>query len=753
LIGAGRILRSSLARCVIVLAIVSAVGIVHAQNAQPASPSDPAAAPSATTDPAAVNPSIDILARDQAKSLTETLKSEAAPQANRDEAARRLALRDDDASREALMTAIQSANPGAQLAVARALSDQVHPDPQFVDALFPLLEGDRQHAEAAGRALGQLTDATGVYKKLLDALISPSYSDPARAAVARAMGTIIEQRAANALMDRITDAHEHPAVKQAAADALLDMTGLESNGTDPAAWQKWWQQAQRLKEPDFRQAYLAEAVRRRAYSQHRLDSLIAALGNEFDGQFHALAGTQRDSLLMRLLGASEPELRTIGAILVTHAVEEALPVPTQAREQLRWLVGDSSPQVRRAAAEALAQLNDPKALNDLLAQLAIEHDPNVKAALALALTPIGDIRGEQALEVLLTSDQSDAVVRAAAGALGGLGATLRREHPNDSAALARRLRDVLRARTGNGGDDELRAALVEAMVPLRDQEVLRELIDHDGVLNASRESNTVRAAAVRALGELTDRHFADTLVRTALDDPSPDVRRPAVQALQNNPAAAEQAEPIFDRLMSPATEPDPSVRDAAWQFEQGVLDQLAPQTLSRFAQFFKDHNQIDRQVIALQALVKKLASNGNPDDLGSSLEDLGDALVTLDRFDEAVAAFKQSLDIARNLNNLAEIDTRSERELDALLRTGNYAQAIDFAQSMLKDDKNQPRVRNAIKAEAERLIQTGHPADIAAARDLVNRALHMTPSLRLELKESLEATLPAATQPAANPGS
>jgi HEAT repeat protein len=704
-----------------------------------AQPNDaPATGPADTASSAAAE-----LGRHQTEQLIQTLLSDASPQRERDEAARRLSVRRDEASRTALLSAIQSANPGAQLAVARALADMATPDPRFADALFPVMEGDRQHAEAAGNALALLADSPDVLKGLVDVLSSPNYSDATRAAAARALGSVIQQRVAAALVARVLDSHEHQTVRDAAGAALAELTSLPFSGSDPQAVAQWWQQAQQMKEADFREAYLPAARQHALYDRHRLEQLIRSLQDEFDTQFHAASAPGREALLTHLLGADEPEFRAAGALLVERATEEAIAVPTSAREKIRNLVGDASPSVRRAAAEALARLNDPQALDVLLAQLQVETDPSVRAALALALAPIGDVRAEPTLERLLGDDQPDAVAEAAAHGLQGLGPALRRDHPNDAAALARELRDVLRRRTASGGHEALRAALIGAIGPLKDQEVLQDLILNDGVLNAARESDAVRAAAVQALGDLQDRRFADTLGRAALEDPSPKVRVAAVTALENNPGAAEQAESIFDRLTSPATESDPEVRDRAWHMVQSVLDRLDPATLAGIAQTLKGRGQVDQQVVVLQEIVKQLSAANNQEELPAYLLDLGTSLMSLNRYDDAVPVFEQALKLARQQNVPVMVDNLGDYELEARLRTGSYPEAMAFASQLLREKvQNQQHVGDEIKKELDRLVQSGRPADIAAARDLVNQAMKLDPPLQDPYRERVQNAVP-----------
>jgi tetratricopeptide (TPR) repeat protein len=232
-----------------------------------------------------------------------------------------------------------------------------------------------------------------------------------------------------------------------------------------------------------------------------------------------------------------------------------------------------------------------------------------------------------------------------------------------------------------------------------------------------------------------------------LEDPSPEVRVTAVQELENNPAGAEQAESIFDRLTSPTTELNPDVRDAAWHMVQSVLDRLDPATLAGIAQQLKVRGQLDRQVVVLQAIVKQLVAASNQDDLPGFLQELGTSLMSLNRYDDAVQAFDQALKIARRKNVPVLVDALDQLELDARLRgsaeSGNYAEATAFAAELLREKvDNQERVGSAIKNEVERLVQSGRPADIAAARELVNQAMRMDPPLQDPYRDRVQNAVP-----------
>jgi hypothetical protein len=90
------------------------------------------------------------------------------------------------------------------------------------------------------------------------------------------------------------------------------------------------------------------------------------------------------------------------------------------------------------------------------------------------------------------------------------------------------------------------------------------------------------------------------------------------------------------------------------------------------------------------------------------------------------------------------VDQLGEYELEARLRTGNYVEAMAYASELLREKvQNQQHVGDAIKKEIDRLVQTGRPDNIAAARDLVNQAMKLDPPLQDPYRSQVQNAVPA----------
>src|SRR5205807_4868444 len=110
------------------------------------------------------------------------------------------------------------------------------------------------------------------------------------------------------------------------------------------------------------------------------------------------------------------------------------------------------------------QLNDPEAFDPLQAQLSIERDAQVRAALARALGAIGGVRAAPLLIGLL-SDEATIVAKAAADAIRDLGARLHETNPELASKAVAALRPLL---AKPARSESLRESAVEAIAELRD---------------------------------------------------------------------------------------------------------------------------------------------------------------------------------------------------------------------------------------------------------------------------------------------
>ena len=177
---------------------------------------------------------------------------------------------------------------------------------------------------------------------------------------------------------------------------------------------------------------------------------------------------------------------------------------------LTWILlkyGD--PAIRVAAADALGDLGDLRALEALFQALAADLFPGVRGASADALAALGDASASGPLTRALQSDGNGLVRAAAAAALGVL------KPPGIAALLIEAL--------GADPDERVRAAAARALGRIRDDAALAPLLEaemHDDL-------RTVREAARDALSEWPV--FA--LVAALQRSPHPEARASAAEIL------------------------------------------------------------------------------------------------------------------------------------------------------------------------------------------------------------------------------
>jgi HEAT repeat protein/beta-lactamase regulating signal transducer with metallopeptidase domain len=242
-------------------------------------------------------------------------------------------------------------------------------------------------------------------------------------------------------------------------------------------------------------------------------------------------------------------------------LEDALAVPA-----LIGALSDDAARVRAAAADALGAFHDPRAVNRLSALLA-DPDREVRKNALEALSEYESGVSANAL-LPLTRDPDAELRHAAAHALGKL------NDRSASSALASLVRDP---------SPEVRAAAVESLAELHDAaqasvilptlgdshadvrrqalealEELRSPIPEATLLALLRDPDAdVRATAADVAGERSV-IAAIPALRRLLDDPNDDVREEAVSALAD--IAHEGA---ADALRAALTSPDAKVRRAA----------------------------------------------------------------------------------------------------------------------------------------------------------------------------------------------
>ncbi len=655
------------------------------------------------------------------------LNDPSAAGAQREEAARRLLMRRDANSRTLLLKLLTDFNnPRAQLAVARALIWEPNPDAVYLTPLKQLLGAERNVAEAAALALASYPDQPEAVDALVGCATARQQREALRAAAIRALGSVPQKAAAQTLVDLLSDPQESARIHAAAAEALADMSGQGDWGSDAARWQQWWGQNRDKPEQRWKADLFIERAGRLTALQYQYRQLVEDLQALLTEQYQQAPQDSQSDLLMKYLKSPTPQMRAIGARIVRDEAQAARRVPQAARDYLRTLVGDSSPAVRLATALALHAINDAQALGELLAQLPRENSAEIRAAIAAALASIGDLSAVPALRKQL-EDPSTSAATAAAQALRDLGAKLRQADPAQARQLAEQLRSLMVARPSQPGSTNLRDALVEAMVPLRDPELLATFY------RVLREGDTsrMRRAALKGLGELGESKAADAISHY-LDDPEPTVRLEAVVALGRT-SAVDHAGELFRRTL-PAEESDPQVRERAWRVLESLFPTMPADQLAGWVDRFKDDPS--RRLIVLKALAGKYVKDRKEEQLAYTRQSIGDGSMELNQPAEAAPYYKLALDYWRGRGAEDMVTEKLiEQYLVALLRARMYPEALAFGQELIAyKPVYQQTVGANVRAEVERLKKA---AEVDSALKLIDGALAMTPALAAQYREDL----------------
>ena len=644
------------------------------------------------------------------KDLEQALTDRASTAQQREEAARRLISRAGPQASQILLRVLSDfSNLQAQLAVAKALGSSSAPDPSFITPLGNLLGSDRELTAAAASALAAFKTDERAREKLTAFINNLAQQPGSRVAAVDAMGRLVDKRAAGYLIELMNRENENSLVRDAAADALADMTGLSRFGHDVQQWNQWWQVNQGKSELEWTTDLLVKNAIRASdlNSQLQKDQRFIAKVVREEYQDKKLTDAEREKKLIGFMQADSEGARLAAVELVYREAEGygGARISPAVLQALRGMIGDSSTAVRVQVARTLTTANDPGAVESLLAQLSQEKDPEVQAEILKALGPSHDLR---VIEPLLKrlSDPSFSVARAAADALRDMAGTLR-EPANASLAaqVAQRLRERL-AGTEKVSAARLRESIVEAMGRMGQRSLLPVFYE---LLNPGREPVRVRIAALRGLGLIGDRDSANMIVNS-LNDSQPGVRLAAAEALLTT-ATYENAKGIASHL-SERVERDPDVRAAVWKVLLVLLDQASPSDVLIWAEQFKQEGDgeqaLKRRESVLAIAEKKLAAGGEQLKLAVVRQNRGETLLKLGKADDAASELRQALDYwtAQHADE-AVINLPRQQLMEALLRGRKYSDAAQFATKLIDQNKAAtPDMWQKVNGEIRRLRDT-----------------------------------------------
>lgn len=675
------------------------------------------------------------LERAEVDRLLAGLRQRNAPPAEREEAARRLLRRTAPDVRprvtEAVRLLLRSADDrDGRLAAARAIAADPNPDPAFIDDLAAMLGPDRIITPAATQALSAYKGNREVFNTL-DRFARTGPSTPTRVAAIRAMGRFVEKYTAQALVQLLSDTV--PGVRNAAFEALLEMTALAENDRDVRRWQQWMAAGAGQTEEQWKAGLLAARSARQDRDREQYAELRREMEARLKDLVQATPADQRERLVMSLLNSASPDVRAYGAGLVAQLVNEAVRIGDELKNRLVQMVGDGSPRVRLAATAALGAVIYERALDALLVQLAVEPEAQVRSAIAGVLARMPGTRQVPALLARL-DDPSPEVREAAAGAIQQLGPEIVKD-PALAGATAERLLAAIRqpgVLVSPANDDALRAAYGRALVPLVPPDELSDQARQ--MLGDNRPA--VRRVGLQLLGQVTEpRLVPQSLlqIREALiRERVPAAREQALLSLGQIAGPAQQA--TFLDYMRPPRETIPSVQDAAWQGLQSVMRKMTPEQLADLAQTLR-RDEAERLIVVEEFLAERLREAGRLDEWAQQKINAAGTAMKLrpPQPDRAAQHYRDALNHFRKIGH----DVFKEQALignlvEALLANRQYDEAVKLAADTIREAQQGPpvgRVGSAIYTAVQQLAGRNDSQSLLDAQRLIRLALEMEPPL------------------------
>jgi tetratricopeptide (TPR) repeat protein len=243
-------------------------------------------------------------------------------------------------------------------------------------------------------------------------------------------------------------------------------------------------------------------------------------------------------------------------------------------------------------------------------------------------------------------------------------------------------------------------------------------------------------AALRGLADVGDDR-ADNVVAALTDHPDPRVRQAAVRATPTTSLGINRAESLR-RRMDPRHEPDPAVREEAWQALLTLLPRGPADQLAAWPDRFSDDPP--RRKAVLRLLADRAEDRGDLREVAHRRQQIGELLADAEQWDEAAVELGRALELTRadDAAPAMVLLGRSRLMMNALLQAGQYDEAATLGGSLIEADPSyRGDVGGWLRMEADRLVQAGQLAD---ADRLVTAALAMRPPLDARFVSQLRET-------------
>jgi HEAT repeat protein len=523
----------------------------------------------------------------------------------------------------------------ARIAVAEAIArhpEQVAKRDTYVAPLMSMLTGPEPAVRApAARALASYQDAS-VTRQLIDLVTDGACDKGVRLVAIGAFEAMLDKQAVDALVRLLDDTDAE--IRDAAIKTLARLTSIQAFGSDSARWKAWWQASKSKPRTDW----LVDLANSLAQAKTDLEAenalLRERLGRAMQDLYSATPPSQHEAALLSFTRDPLADVRLAGLDLARRRLTQTQGVSAELAQQVRVMLGDKSPRVRRSASLLVAAIGGEDATTALLARLTTEPDRAVREGL---LTALGQLRDARALPAVLESVGSpfEEVAAAAALALGRIAEAQPLAGPERDQAIAALASRYHGQRASNGNGKALREALLSAMGLLGDPKAGRVL---EEALQDS--AATVRLAAVNGLARLGRVESALALVKVVQDDDR-GVRQAAIAAL-GRLDGAKHLQTILDRTRA-EVEADAAVRRQAWEVVTSVLTGADAEVLWEVHEGLSGRDDaLEKRTEVAQMLVEALKAGGDSR-LAEAQRSLAGALMAVGRSAEAAADLAEAV--------------------------------------------------------------------------------------------------------------
>lgn len=526
-------------------------------------------------------------------------------------------------------------NRPAQIAVAEAVARGGGDQALFIDPLLALLTGPEATVrEPAGRALASYKTG-GVTGKLIEIAVDRKRDRAVRLVTVASLQRILDKQVVDALVGLLDDADA--AIRQAAADALVQLTNIRAFGNNRSMWKEWWRQNMNKDRSQWL-ADLADSLgQAKAALEAENSRLRTRLAKSMMDLFADTPAAQRDGRLMSYLKDPLEDVRLVGLELLNRNLAGGASVPADLRTQVRAMIADEDSHVRQESAKLLAALGDGEALKVLLDRLKVENIPAVRVGVLVALGHLQDVK---ALPVVLAELQSKPDDEAAAAAIA-LGRLARKQPLEDDLRrqAVKALGDRYALAQAGAADASVREALLGAMGDIGDKAFIPLL--EAGLKD---EAATVRLAAVNGLAILGSTASAASIEKLVADPADRGVRGAALAALKA--LGGEKYLGVILQRTDSGVEDDAANRQQAWDLALGILSKADAKRLTETADKLSTRpDAVAQRIKVMQMLVAMQEEAASPE-LSTSLRLLGGALSKNARYAEAAPYLAKACDLA-----------------------------------------------------------------------------------------------------------